>query len=344
MAAAHPTVVKISDLADMAASVPHLLGFRPTESLVAVAVRGPRQRLGFTMRLDLAEPRFDGAIAGETASRMAQAGADAVLLFVVTDAPRMDGLPRRELVEAVGHALTVPLLDAALLADGRVWSYLCSDPRCCPVEGRELRAESGGAMAMAAAHALAGDVVLPDRDAVVATTRRIGGTAARSMQQATDRAWAALSPDDADEEFRIESLARVDRLCAHLSDPRSELTHDEAADLVVRLHDVLFRDALIGRLARDDEALERLVERAARLAQPPDDAPIAALLAVSGYLRGRGVVASAAAERALDTDPAYSLAHLVLDALHAQIEPSELRELWARPLPQQELPRRPAQQ
>jgi hypothetical protein len=332
MSAARPTVVKINDLADFAAGVPHLLGFRPVESLVAVAVRGPRHRIGFTMRLDLVHPRFDDMVAKETALRMEHAGADAVMLFVVTDARWTDGLPRRELVAALADALRVPLLDAALIADDRVWSYLCADPRCCPGEGRGIRPESGAAVAMAAAHALAGDVVLPDRDAVVATTRRMTGIAARSMRKATDRAWEALPGEGSDEAFRAECIARIDRLCAQLSDPRAEVSHDDAADIVVRLHDVLFRDELIGRLARDDEHLDRLVERVARLAQPPDDAPVAALLAVAAYLRGRGVVASAAAERALDTDPAYSLAHLVLDALHSQIDPSRLRELWRAPL------------
>jgi hypothetical protein len=333
MSAAQPTVVRINGLPDLAAAVPHLLGFRPTESLVAVAVRGPRQRLGFSMRLDLVDPCHDEEIAGETAVRMRYAGADEVLLFVVTDAPRADGLPRRELVDAVAVALPVPLLDAALVADGRVWSYLCADPRCCPAAGHEVRPGSSGAVALAAAHALAGHAVLPDREAVVATTRRVTGVAARSMHQALDRAWAALDADRPVEDLRAESVARVEQLCSRLSEPRSDVSHDEAADIVVRLHDVLFRDELIGRLARDDEPLERLVERVARLAQPPDDAPAAALLAVASYLRGRGVVASAAAERALGTDPAYSLARLVLDALHAQVEPRRLRELWRTPPP-----------
>jgi len=337
MAAAQPTVVSIDNLADMAVGVPHLLGFEPTESLVAVAVSGRRQRIEFTMRLDLDDPCYDERVADETAARMTHAGATSVLLFVYTAQSRADGLPRRPLVDAVAAALDVPLLDAALVADGRVWSYLCADSRCCPVEGRQLRPDSRGGVALAAAHALAGQAVLPDREAVVATTRRVTGVAARSMHQATDRAWEVLSDDEPDEEFRAESIKRVDQLCAQLAEPRYDLSHDDAADIVVRLHDVLFRDALICRLARDDEPLERLVEQVARLAQPPDDAPAAALLAVAAYLRGRGVVASAAAERALGTDPSYSLAHLILDALHSQIDPRQLRELWRAPFPSEGL-------
>src|SRR5947199_84270 len=107
-----PDRVRLDDLTDLASAVPHMLGFHPTDSLVAIALCGPHERMSFTMRLDLPDPPYDD-VARMTAARMAHAGADAVLLFVYADAPRAGAdLPRRELVEAVADALDVPVREA----------------------------------------------------------------------------------------------------------------------------------------------------------------------------------------------------------------------------------------
>jgi hypothetical protein len=326
------TVVKLAQLTELAGAVPHLLGFHPTESLVAVALRGRRDRLGFTMRVDLLPAEHDADVAGDTAARMAHAGAEAVLLVVYTEGPDIDGdLPRRELVTAVESELVVPLRDALLVRAGRVWSYVCADERCCPAAGTILRSDTAGAVALAAAQALRGDVVLPDRAALVATTRPVGGVAAVSMEQAMERAVVAVVRSRA--EPVAAGCALIDALCARYDDPRATMTHDEAAELAVRLRHVAFRDRLLARLAADDEVLARVVADLARLAQPPGDAPAATMLAMAAYLRGDGVVAMAAAERALASDAGYSLARLVVDCLERQLDPGEIRRAWRAHLP-----------
>src|SRR5437764_13015578 len=159
-----PDRVRLAELTDLASAVPHMHGFYPSESLVVIALRGPRERLAFTMRLDLPDPAGYERVADMTAARMDHAEADAVMLFVYTDATDIDdGLPRRDLVETIDDFLPVPLREALLIDDGRVWSYLCADERCCPAAGRLMRPDSPGALALAAANALHGNVVLPDR-------------------------------------------------------------------------------------------------------------------------------------------------------------------------------------
>src|SRR3954464_6928172 len=314
-----PDRVRLDDLTDLASAVPYMLGFYPSDSLVAIALRGPRERLSFSMRLDLPEPDDYDDVAAMTAFRMKHAQADAVMLVVYTDATDRDGdLPQRALVEAIEDALPMPVREAMLVDDGRTWSYLCNDEHCCPAAGREMRPDSPGALALAAANALHGNAVLPDRDALVATTRAIGGVAAESMLQAMLRV-------DLDELDGRDDL--VDELCEQISESPGRLSHDDAAALIVRLHDIEFRDAVISKLAAHDDTLERLVADVARLAQPPYDAPApgggagaaglarapcgapgGGVPARSASLRGDGGVAGAAAERALDTDPSYSLA------------------------------------
>lgn len=99
--------------------------------------------------------------------------------------------------------------------------------------------------------------------------------------------------------------------------------------MVTAVHEMTVRDELLRRLACGDSALELLIRDVARLAQPPDDAPVATLLAALAYLRGDGVVVAAALDRALVSDPDYSLAHLMDDSLHLQLEPRDLRTAWA---------------
>ena len=326
-----PQVLKLSTLVDIVSAIPYSLGFQPTDSIVAVALKGPRERLSFTMRVDLLPPEHDEDVARMCAERMAYANAESVLLFIYTSPPeRLGDLPRHELVEHIQKALSVPLRDAVLVADGRAWSYLCAEPQCCPPEGHVLTANSPGAINVAAAHALAGDVLLPSRDALVATTRPVGGVAAASMLQAIDRAIDDVADIGVGDELVDSSLEMVDRLCAGYADGPVTLTHDTAAQLALRAHHVVFRDAVLGRLARGDDALARLVADLARLAQPPYDAPAATMLGVCGYFRGDGVVGLSAAERALASDPDYSLAKLLVHAIENQMDPKHMRRIWAK--------------
>src|SRR3954471_18660010 len=184
-----PTVVRVGDISAVVTAVVHMLGFQPAESLVAVALRGPRERMHFTLRVDLPSPSDRWAVAREVTTRMAQANADAVMLFVFTDeVPTRLELPHEELVDLVVTSLDVDVRDAFLVADDRLWSYLCFDQRCCPPEGRPFESASPDAVAVAAAHALRGRSVLPDRETVVAAVQPLGGIVAVSMRQAIERA------------------------------------------------------------------------------------------------------------------------------------------------------------
>ena len=329
-----PTVLRVGDLSSLVVAVEHMVGFRPSESLVAVALCGPRERLTFTLRLDLPD-EHDGdqavaAIATEVARRMACAEADAVILFVHTDEPPVAGrLPRRELVEAVEAALGAPLREAALVSSERLWSYICTDPRCCPPEGRQFDRESSGALALAAAHAMLGNAVLSSRDELVESVRPVGGIAAFSMQQALDRATHDML-EVGPAAFADEVGAEIDCLRERFADPRASLSDDEAARVAVALGDRLLRDRMLVDLSDpDDEALRRLLSVVARRAQTPDDAAVCTCVGYAAYVDGSGVVASAALERALRSDPDYSLAQMLLTMLEHQVSPKQVRECAA---------------
>ncbi|HET6818795.1 MAG TPA: DUF4192 domain-containing protein [Mycobacteriales bacterium] len=325
-----PTVVRLSDLSSIVVAVEHMIGFRPTESLVAVALCGPRERMTFSLRLDLpasdADPSITEAVAGEVATRMVNARADAVLLFVHSAEAPVDGrLPRRRLVDSVAAALGAPLADAALVAGDRLWSYLCADMRCCPPEGRLIDRQSPDAVALAAEHAALGNVVLDSRDELVASVQPVGGIAAVSMRQAQTRA--------TDEMLDVGLLAfsdamqgEIDRLAECFVDPRASLSDDEAARVAVALGDKLLRDALLVRLSQVDDGLLRLMTAVARRTQPPHDAAVCTLVGYAHYLDGSGVVAAAAFERALRSEPDYVMAQYLATMLQHQVPPEEVRK------------------
>jgi len=320
-----PAVVKVGEINALVDSVPYLLGFKPTESIVAVSLRGPRERMEFSLRLDLIPEDYDDEVARMLAARMRAAEADSVMLFVYTDYDPFDrALPRRALVERVAAAMPVGVREAWLVTDERLWSYLCDDESCCPPEGK-VREQTPESLTVAAAHALHGDVVLPDRESVVATVQPVAGKRAEEMEQAIDEAaaaWAALDVRRA----RTKARRLAAKLRARYESPPATLTDAEAAALIMAMHDWRIRDMLIGWAKSDSEAIRTLLLDVVRLAVPPLDAPACTVYAMASYLKGNGLVATCALERALTSDPNYSLALILEEALARQVSPSLLRK------------------
>ena len=320
-----PTVVKVNELNALVDSVPYLLGFVPTDSIVVVSLREPRDRMEFTVRLDLAPPEYDEELAVMLAARMRHAEADAVMVFVYTsDEPSERGLPRRHLVDRLVETMPMDVREAFLVTDERIWSYLCDDEICCPAEGR-VREQTPDSLTLAAAHALHGDVVLPDREAVVATVQPVTGDRAEAMERAIDEAataWAALDPRRA----RSKARRLATKLRARYESPPATVSDDEAAALIVALHDWRVRDPILGWGKGDSDAALMLLHDLAVRAVAPLDAPACTAYAWVSYMRGNGLVASIALERALKSDPDYSLALLLEEALMRQVPPSRMRE------------------
>jgi hypothetical protein len=325
-----PEVVTLSGPGDLAAALPHLFGFVPTESVVLLGLHGPRKRINLSLRLDLYEPEHDHVIAEDLGRRVLQTEPDAVQIIVLTAAPDDDGdLPRRDLVEELLLAVRSPVVDALLVRDGRWWSYLCYEGCQCPSDGRPVNLESRGAVAVAAAHAGLGRSVLPDREAVVRSVAAPRGIAAIGAQQAMGRVCHELELG-ATLAWRARALARVRvrELVDAYADPRITIRADDAARIIMLCHDVPSRDEILG-LELDDDAssqLLRLLRDCVRRALPPLDAPVCATFAWLAYAGGEAVLASAAVDRALATDRDLSLARLLADAIHQQVHPRLLRE------------------
>ncbi|MFB9234583.1 DUF4192 domain-containing protein [Plantactinospora siamensis] len=233
MATCEPPRLMVRSPADLIAAVPYLLGFHPSDSLVVVALRGPR--VEFAARVDLPEPP-SGPVGAAPADRVSGAGradprtratvgsrADPLDRAASTRHPAPSagvlGAMAREIVEVVRRqrvdAVTVlgygppervtPAIDAVAavvrqhdlrvldllrVTGDRYWSYLCDNPACCPADGVRFDAH---ASPVAAAAIFAGQVALPDRNALERQLAPVGGPERVALRAAAERASKRLS-------------------------------------------------------------------------------------------------------------------------------------------------------
>jgi hypothetical protein len=334
-----PYTVRLSDPGEIAAGIPHLLGFRPRESVVLVSLTGPGgSRVGLTVRADIPPPAHAAALAAAVTRSVCSDGPAAVLLVVVSEecdeGTAGTDLPHRALVHELVLALAgadVPVRDVVLVRGGRWWSYDCPYPCCAPGGGTQL---PDGVTELEVASVAAGVVVEDSRGELAARLAPPAGAGgaprAACLRVAGER--AARARDVGWDVVAEEAWRAIGEIAARCrpspATAGTRLTDDEIARVVWGLRDTTVRDrALQLSLGAEAAAVEALWTECTRRAPAPLDAAPATLLAVSAWLRGDGAMANVALERALDSDPGYTLARLLASALNACLPPAELRAL-----------------
>ncbi len=305
------------------AVVPHLLGFHPDHSLVIAGAADPGQRISLVLRYDLPAPPDQ-----EDAAQIAAHAAKVLRRQQVTTAAIIGYGP--------GHLVTpvtdrtrqqfadngIAVADALRVHDGRYWSYLCTSLSCCPPEGQL----APGAHPAAAALDGAGVTAAASRDAVAASIAPIVGPDADTMRQAigeaervASRQLARSGPDAVEDAGRA---AVKDAIAAYRGGGTITIP-DQLARLAVALTNLPVRDDAWARMDPGHHASHaRLWSEVTRHAQPGYVAGPASLLAFTAWQAGHGALAQLALDRAMTDDPAYSMAHLLRDALNEGLPPS----------------------
>jgi hypothetical protein len=323
-----PDVIRISSPSDVVCAVTQMLGFVPADSVVVVCTHDRRCRIGLVLRYDLAAAWDIERFVDVLDARIRHEGADGIFAIVFTDLlPAAGELPYRELLDALAGGLRELVLDVLLVCDGRWWSVLCDDPQCCGPAGTPIDLASRGATAIAAAYALIGQGVLPDREALVRSLRYDG----RDPAAMVERLEAARDRHSRQRRKTRQRAVRalVNRLTAELADPRGSVSDDDAAELAALCEDVIVRDEVLvyALTAERRDLLLRVLHSAVGRIPPPEDVAICATLAWVSYAAGDGAVANIALDRTLATDPTYSLALLIMDALDRQVPPDVLQDV-----------------
>ncbi len=326
----------IGSPASMLAAIPYLLGFHPTRSLVVIGARPPRDRVHVSFRYDLLDPPETGY-----ASEIARHAA-AVLVNQQVTVAIVAGYGPGALVTPVAEQFRRHLTDAGLelremlrVEDGRYWSYLCQDPGCCPAEGVPFDVS---ASPVAAQMTLAGNVTLPDRATLAKTVAPVRGAVRLSMQEATmlaERRAAAMVAAAARSGCKGPEIIRplIDDGLRAVSDAiaayrrgKQITSRDEFAWLSITLADLRVRDDAWARMDPEyADAHQRLWTDVVCRAEPPYVPAPASLLAFTAWQSGNGALANIAIARALESDPGYTMALLLADAVAGGLPPSAAR-------------------
>ncbi|EFQ84205.1 hypothetical protein HMPREF0063_10921 [Aeromicrobium marinum DSM 15272] len=310
------TTYTAHDVPDLLAALPTMFGFTPEESFVAIATSGPRRRLGFRMRHDIPAPEGVGSSAALILRHLHHQPADGVILLAVTE--------QVEVAAALMHRVVVgldPRIQPVVVAwaDGdRYWE---PGPDC-PREGIAYRSSRHHLSVVAAI--AAGQEILPDRQALVDRFAACDGEVFDRMVAVTERVMADDLPLVGDDPDLVSAaLPLIDPVVAHALDRADRLSDVDCARLGLWVSSIVVRDELWGRIDHDGarDWLRIWTDVAGRVV-PPFEPAVLCLASFSAWLVGDGAQALIAAERALEADPEYSMAGLMIDLLQGGVPPS----------------------
>ncbi|MFC5835611.1 DUF4192 domain-containing protein [Nonomuraea insulae] len=310
---------------DVLAAVPYLVGFHPTTSLIVIGLASGQAKMvarwGLPFppgTLDAMSPLLDR----EGVTEMVIVGyGPGELVTPATDEARL--LATRAGIH-VGEALRAH--------EGRYWSYICDLATCCPAEGTPYDLSTSQIAAEATVRGL---VALPNREALERTLAPVTGPVRMAMRRATAEATAdiraqLMTSTDLDAlaaRLVSDGLTRV-RSALQVHSEGGRLDDTEAARLGLDLLIMRVRDEA-WTLMQEPHAL--LWKDLTRRLEPRFIPPAASLLAMASWRAGNSVQATIALERALTADPSYSMANLLMHALHNLVSPTILRDRLPTP-------------
>lgn len=355
------TQVTLRSPAELADALPYLLGYRPEDSVVLVALHdregrgrfGGRARLGIPVLPDdwpsAAQQLAHGLVDG---SRRRGAGPEAMIAYVVQEPA--DGETGRDVMERLRPlaqslrtacgSLDVPVVEVLCISGGRFWSYCCASSVCCPAEGRTMGLPGTSVLAAAAAYA-----GLHVRGTLKEFRVRLSPretSDALAQEAALDAASSALVPrilrDGTRDDVAAETLALAERVMARLAettpvaatqelDRRDDelLEHDEAAALILGLQDRTTRDRAAAWMEGPEAAVAlRLWRALARRCVGGYGEHAAAPLTLAGWVAwstGDELEAREALAMALGADPEYLFARLLHQACNDGLDPEAVR-------------------
>lgn len=305
----HPERMQISSPRELVASIPHILGFHPHDSIVLVAFDG--DDIVAAVRADIEAVRE--AMLTPLLNTLTEVEIAQLVVIYYTADPSTT----TDWQDALNQRVSVPILDALIVNNSTWRSLLCSDVECCPRDGHVIEY---GSTVTETALVFSGSAPFRSREDLV-----------ESLRPNLELPTVYEEIEDA-----IKLLILNDSVAEHLwvtnqfekCDWNSGQT---LARLCVALSDIHVRDALL-RCAYDSPNLRSKIRIALHenLNRIPDDfvAPLATVLAGCAWLDGNGALSNAAIARALEVDSDYSLAQLLDRALTHGVPP----HVWAESL------------
>lgn len=347
--------------AELADALPYLLGYRPEDSVVLLALhdRGGRGRFGGRARLGIPAATDDWPAAARqlahgliTGSERRGAKPEQMVAYLCQEPgkgetgrqvmERLRPLAQRLRVEC--GSLDVPVIEALCISDGRFWSYCCPGGECCPPEGQSMGLP--GTSVLAAAATYAGLQVRGTLGELRGRLMPWQNASALAQEVALDAASLSIVPRVIDPATRagvaeetlstarqvMERFAKAPAVSGILTEDLRDdqlLDHDEAATLIVGLQDRTTRDRAAEWMEGDEGPLAlRLWRALARRCVGPYGEHAAAPLTLAGWVAwstGDELEAREALAMALAADPDYLFARLLHQACNEGLDPESIR-------------------
>lgn len=327
-----PNPIRVSEPADLAAALPAMIGYRPRESLVLIALGGRSgRRIGLTLRVDLPPPEHVRELAEQVITSLEADTPDGAAVLVIGAAD--DGPARGDVADAVREALEERgiavrmAIWAERIEAGARWACF-GECRCTG------RLPDPGATPAAVTAVAAGQVVRGDRSDLQHLVEPADSERIRNREKllldAADTALRSPDPGGGPGDD-TEHLAVVHAALADAAVGRLVLDDERVVALATALVIPTVRDAALERCAEADatglSAAETLWAALCRELPDPEAAEAAALLAATALLRGDGALANVALDRAEGSWPGHRLAGLLRSVARSGLRPSRVREM-----------------
>ncbi|MGW7259898.1 DUF4192 domain-containing protein [Streptomyces sp. NPDC054834] len=347
--------------AELADALPYLLGYRPEDSIVLVALRDRdgRGRFGGRARLGIPANPDDWAAAARqlahglvTGSERRGARPEQMVAYVCQEPQKGESggevmrrlRPLAQLLRTECGRLDVPVIEALCISGGRFWSYCCPHEGCCPAEGTPMGLP--GTSVLAAAATYAGIQVRGTLRELHVRLLPWETAAALEQEIVLDAAGMDLVPRILDDASRAdvaeETLGLAERIIGRFAaapavsgalqaDRRDDelLGHDEAATLILGLQDRTTRDRAAAWMEGEEAGPAlRLWRALARRCVGPYGEHAAAPLTLAGWVAwstGDDLEAREALAMALGADPDYLFARLLHQACNEGLDPESIR-------------------
>jgi hypothetical protein len=328
------SALTIVGLDNVLSSIPAMLAFVPTESVVflpLVSEPGGGQTLGPVARVDLTVvTAMPDTVARQLARVFSPLPVTALIAAVITTVDKpVDGLPYRSDVAAISKALSengLPEFEALFVPSfitGARWT-------CYLHPGHSGVLPDPATTALAASAVVAGESIKASRDDLA---RRFtpGPVADRKrLRPLVATAASTIAFEDGADDRRAlrERLASMDRAVSDVGEGRYPDRDVVIAELIAAFGTPALRDAmLIARTREDTVALEDLALYLWKLAEDPYASHLAAVVAASAYRRGDGAGAATALDAATGS---CRLAQLISAVLQRGLHPSKVDDMFGQ--------------
>lgn len=312
-----PPRLKVRRPDDLLAIIPYMIGFHPSEDLVAVFIKSGRVWL--TTRTDM-PPESAGEELAEWLDALAdREEADALALVAYSAA----SLPAHRLLTRLMDRLAEhELADVLYVGHGRWWSLTCGE-ECCPLSGTPYDLTSHP---MTAAAVFAGLGVRANRRELEASVSGPPEAEHPRLLELAEDLLAELEP------FHNHVAAGgvlVSILDSVMADP-SALDERSCLLLSLLVNNIYVRDVAWARIS-DSDADKHIQLWGSVVSRVPPElsaAPLC-LLGMAAWVAGHGGLVNCCWERVSQVDPHYSMGKLLGDIGERGIPPSLWQELKA---------------